>query len=71
MASLAIGGALALTSGALTAAVGLEYDTVGDGAKFFSVVALVRIAVAGYALVAFVAAVTALSSRTKLFNTLI
>ena len=68
LAGLALGGATALASGAITSAVALQHNDVGAAAKFFYVLSLVLIASAGFGIVAHIAAVTSLSYRTKLFT---
>jgi hypothetical protein len=65
--ALAAGGALALSSGAVTAAVALDRGELGDGAKPLYVLSFVLIAMAGFMLVAHIAAVTSLSYRTRMF----
>jgi hypothetical protein len=67
LAGLSLGAALALTSGAVTSAVALQHNDVGDGAKFFYILSIVLIAAAGFGIVVHIAAVTSLSYRTKLF----
>jgi hypothetical protein len=67
VAGLAIGGALALSSGAITSTVALDRRDVGSASKFFFVLSFVLIAAAGFAILVHIAAVTSLSYRRRLF----
>jgi hypothetical protein len=67
LAGLAVGAPLALAGAAITSAVALEHNDVGTGAKFFFVLSTVLFSAAGFGIVVNIAAVTALSWRTKLF----
>jgi hypothetical protein len=62
-----MGAALALASGAVTAAVALEHEQVAGASKFFLVFSFVLIASAGFGIIIHIAAVTSLSYRTQLF----
>jgi hypothetical protein len=67
LGGLALGGALALASGAITSTVALQHTQVGTSAKFFFILSVVLIASAGFGIVTHIAAVTSLSYRTNLF----
>jgi hypothetical protein len=67
LAGLATAAALALASGAISSTVALRHVDVGGAAKFFYVLTVVMIAMAGFGLVAHIAAVTSLSYRKKIF----
>lgn len=67
LGGLAVGGAMALASGAVSSTVALQHVEVGGSAKFFYILSVVLIASAGFGIVAHIAAVTSLSYRTNLF----
>ncbi|HET9729222.1 MAG TPA: hypothetical protein VFR41_07375 [Acidimicrobiia bacterium] len=67
VASLAIGATLALAAGSVLSTTALQHDEIGSGAKVFYALQVVLFAAAGFAIVSHIAAVTALSYRTRLF----
>ncbi len=68
LAGLGIAGALAFASGAVTSAAALQRDDLDPAQlKFLYVLAMVLLATAGFGNVVHLAAVTALSYRTKMF----
>jgi hypothetical protein len=67
LAGLAMAAALALASGAISSTVALRHIDLGAGAKFFYVLTVVLVAMAGFGLVVHIAAVTSLSYREKIF----
>jgi len=67
LVGLAMGAALALASSAITSTVALQHGDVGTGAKFFYVLTVVLLAMAGFGLVVHIAAITSLSYRAKIF----
>jgi hypothetical protein len=62
---LAVSAGLVLLSGALTSATALRIDDVGDESRFFYVLTGVVISTAGFGIVAFLGAVSALNYRTR------
>jgi len=59
-------GVFAMMSGVFTSHTAMYIDTIGDGSKFFYTLSNVTISTSGFFIVAFLAAVSALSWRTKM-----
>jgi hypothetical protein len=64
---LTLGLAMALAGGTITSTVALQHKDIAGGAKFFYILSVVLFSSAGFGFVVHIAAVTALSYRTKLF----
>ena len=64
--SLGMSGVLALLSGAIASTTAIRIDDIGEGSKLFVTMTTVVISTAGFCLVAFLAAVSALNYRTKM-----
>jgi hypothetical protein len=69
LAGLVLGGACAIIGATVTSTVALRIDDIELGAKFFYIFSTALFAAGGFGTVAFIAAVTSLSYRTKLFAT--
>ncbi len=67
LVGLAVAGTLVAVSTVVTATVALRIDDVQGGARFFNTMVYVLVAMAGFGQVIFLAAVTSLSYRTKMF----
>jgi len=67
LVGLGVAGALALMSGVVSSTVALQLASLGTSVKFFYIMSLVLLSAAGFGIVTHIAAVTALSYRTKMF----
>jgi hypothetical protein len=67
LAGLAVAAAMALMSGVVSSTVALQLGTLGASVKFFYIMTVVLLSAAGFGIVTFIAAVTSLSYRTKMF----
>src|SRR5262249_15327060 len=68
LAGMVFGGVFASMSGVLTATVAIRVKDSAGSAQFFNTMSFVCIGLAGVGVTGFVAAVTSLSYRTKLFR---
>ncbi|HUP73090.1 MAG TPA: hypothetical protein VM282_08575 [Acidimicrobiales bacterium] len=63
---LVFGGSFALVSGAIMSATALRIDEIGDGAQVFYTMSMVLLSTSAFGIVAALAAISALSLRTKM-----
>jgi hypothetical protein len=64
---LLFAGAMVSVAGAISSAVAMRIDDVGDASPFFYLLTMVLVATAGFGIVIFLGAVCALAYRTKLW----